>query len=73
MNFGVTFHKMMDDIPVSLSNVKFYVADFVIRYAVKKNQLIYLQRVSALHLKFGIRIWLKKSSFLQLGAGMLRY
>ena len=56
MNFGVTFHKMMDNIPVSLSIVKFNVADLVTHYAVKKNQLIYLQRVFALHLKFGIRI-----------------
>ena len=64
-NSGGTFQRMMDNILVNESNVKCYVDDVVIHSDTAESHVKHLENVFALLLKHGLRIRLKKCSFMQ--------
>ena len=56
---------MMDNILANVSNVKCYVDDVVIHSETEEGHVEHLENVFALLLKHGLRIRLKKCSFMQ--------
>lgn len=65
MNSGATFQRMMDTILANVSNVKCYIDDVVIHSATKEEHMVHLEVVMELLKKHGLRLRLKKCSFVQ--------
>ena len=64
-NLGATFQRMMSNILVNVRNIKYYVDDVVIHSVTEERHIKHLENVFALLLKHGLRIRLKKCSFMQ--------
>ena len=64
-NSGATFQRMMENILVNVNNVKCYVDYAVIHSAAAYSHIKHLENLFALLFKHGIRIRLKKCSFMQ--------
>ena len=71
-NSGATFQRMLDNILVNVSNVKCYVDD-VIHSATAESHVKHVENVFELLLKHGLRIRLKKCSFMQSCEELLGY
>ena len=65
MNSGATFQRMMDTILVNVSNVKCYIDDVVIHSATMEEHMVHLETVMELLKKHGLKLRLKKCSFMQ--------
>ena len=65
MNSGATFQRMMDKMLCNVKNVKCYVDDVVIHSATAEEHLEHLETVFKLLRKHGLRLRLKKCSFMQ--------
>ena len=70
-NSAAKFQRMMDNVLANVSNVKCYVDDVVIHSATEESHVMHLENVFALLLKHGLRIRLKKCSFMQPRVGLL--
>ena len=64
-NSGATFQRMMDSILLNVSNVKCHGYDVVIHSATAESHVKHLENVFALLIKHGLRIRLKKCSFME--------